>query len=71
MGRAPRLGSYERGVLVLILAPGSRPRGERGGGQGEGVRRTGAGTRQTGKDYNDVYRPMESYPIGHPGATNS
>ena len=37
-----RLGSYGRGVLVLIPAPESHPRGKRGGGQGEGA----AGARQ-------------------------
>jgi hypothetical protein len=33
MGRAARLGSCGQGVLVRILTPRSRPRGERGGGQ--------------------------------------
>jgi hypothetical protein len=64
MGRAARPGSYERGVLVLILAPVSCPHRERGEVQGKGATGTGPGeadrdgvrvrvwseTRQTGKD---------------------
>jgi hypothetical protein len=37
------LGSYGRGVLVLILALGSRSCGERGGDQGEGAASVGRG----------------------------
>jgi hypothetical protein len=67
MGRgAARLGSCQWGMLVLILAPGSCPRGERGGGQGKGAADVGQGeangggvcvrcrTRQTGKDCSDT-----------------
>ena len=44
MGRASCLGSYGRSMLVLIPAPGSRPCGERGGGQGKEQRvRDGTG----------------------------
>jgi hypothetical protein len=61
-----RLGFYGRGILVLISAPGSLPRGERGGCQGEGVAGAGwgeidedgvrahGGTRQTEKDCSDT-----------------
>ena len=35
--RTTHLGSYIRGMLVLMPALGSCPRRERGGGQGEGV----------------------------------